>query len=69
MSNKMKGYTIKVERIVPFYDLDYDDKNEWPQKVTSIKVMAENEEMALDEFHATHPIAVLDDFSIEVEYE
>lgn len=43
---------------------DHDDLDTDPRGVHNFE--ANNEEEALDEFHATVPIACLDDFEIEV---
>ena len=63
----MRTYQITVKRLIDFEKLDQDDQEEWPEKITEIRFIAENEEKALDEFHDNYPIAVLDDFDISIE--
>ena len=61
-----KDFNVMVERTVDFTDLDQDDQECWTDDVTIIEVSAENSELALDEFHATYPISVLDNFDISI---
>lgn len=60
---------VEVKQLVPDTDLDQDDRHEAIKGVRyyTVKGNPPNspEEAALDEFHATIPIACLDDFSIK----
>jgi len=60
----MTKYKITVKQLVANKDLDYDDANENPSGEHTVTAM--NEEKALDVFHLTIPIAVLDDFDISI---
>lgn len=61
----MKTYKITVKQIVPEEELAREDRDENP--TGEYEHRAENEDEALDEFHAEIPIACLDDFDIEIE--
>lgn len=67
----MKIYRIKIKNIVPFKNLDFDDKNEFSTLAISDSlfyfIKAENEQKALDDFHSTQPISVLENFEITCE--
>ena len=58
-----KIYKVSVEKVVAFgnvHDLDEDVEGDYPFIATS-------EEDALDQFHSTIPIKMLEDFDITVE--
>jgi hypothetical protein len=58
-------YTITVRALVPFEDRDPDDQQDDPTGEHLIE--ADSREEALDLFHGTVPIAVLDHFEITCE--
>ncbi len=61
----MKEFIVQVLRVVPYQTLDADDKKDWGHKRRHcFFYTAENEEKALDEFHATQAISCLDHFEI-----
>ena len=62
-----KDYVITVRAITEVLDLD--DQKEWCISPREVRITAKSEEKALDEFHATYPIAVLEDFEITIELE
>ena len=47
-------------------EMHYDDAQIWDPDTTVIPIEAEDEEKALDIFHETYPIKILEDFSIDV---
>ena len=61
----MNNYNIIVKQLVSDAELDWDDRNTNPSGTH--KITAASEDEALDDFHLTVPIAVLEDFEITVE--
>lgn len=61
----MKEFRINGRPLVPFYDMSCEDKTEYQNIVLPIEIEAETEEKALDEYHATQPIEVLDNWEID----
>lgn len=62
-----ENYKITITCVVPKERLHRLDHDEWLNKQTVVTVRAVNEEEALDYFHATYPIKVLEDFEITVQ--
>ena len=60
----LEEFKIQVTQLVPDKELDADDLKYEPSGIHIIK--ANNEEDALDTFHETVPISVLEHFSVEV---
>ena len=67
LTNKPANYIITVKVIVERWDMDLDDLETWWNTETEVRISAETKEKALDEFHSTYPIAVLEDFDITIE--
>lgn len=60
-----KRFKVTVKQIAPDEALDHDDREENPSGEHFVEEVSED--AALDEFHATVPIACLDDFDISIE--
>lgn len=62
---KEQDYTVVVSLIVPYDRLDQNDKDEWGSAAAHEKtITAYSKENALDKFHSTYPIKVLEHFDI-----
>lgn len=67
--NKNIEYIVVVRCLTPFADLDADDQQYWGEAAYEVdgflfKIHAKDKDAALDEFHASIPIACLDDFEV-----
>ena len=62
----MKEYIVTAVCTVPYDELNYNDKDWYLVITTPYLVSAKNEDGALDNYHETVPIKVLDNFDINV---
>ena len=60
----MKEFVVTVKQLVSDEELDHDDFNDNPSG--EHRVFGTDNDDALNEFHATIPIACLDDFEITI---
>lgn len=59
-----RKFEIEVMQTVPDEDLDIEDREESP--IGKYTIIANSEDEALDEFHATVPISCLEHFDITI---
>ncbi len=64
---KEQDYTVVISRVVSYDRLNYNDQEEWGEEDSHEKtITAYSEDNALDKFHRTYPIKVLEDFEVYV---